>query len=83
MKSWRSFAAAGLIAGAAMTTVSLATGTALADPGQWTVAGGGYPTLVACQVDGVNYVSDPASNGGYHEFACAPSTVGTWTMWVR
>lgn len=83
MKSWRSFAAAGLIAGAAVTTFSLASGTANADPGQWTVAGGGYPSMVACQLDGADYVSDPASNGGYHEYVCAPASTGTWTMWVR
>ncbi|MBO2446214.1 hypothetical protein J4573_03875 [Actinomadura barringtoniae] len=82
MKSWRSLAAAGLIAGAAMATVSLTTGTAHADPGTWTVAAGGYPNLFACQVDGVDYVAHPENNGGYTQFACAPDN-GHWTMWVK
>ncbi|MEV0403387.1 hypothetical protein [Actinoallomurus sp. NPDC050550] len=83
MKSLRSIAAAGLIAAAAVATISLGTGTASAAPGQWTIVGGGYPNLLACQVDGVQDTSDPANNGGYTQFACYPSSTGKWDLWER
>ncbi|GAB3982875.1 hypothetical protein GCM10029978_087800 [Actinoallomurus acanthiterrae] len=83
MKSWRSIAAAGLIAGAALATVSLTSGTALAAPGQWTIVGGGYPNQFACQVDGIQDTSNPADNGGYTQFSCYPEANGHWTLWER
>lgn len=84
MKSWRSIiAAAGLIAGAAVATISLSAGTALAAPGTWTVIGGGYPNMVACQIDGNYDMAHSADNGGYTEYACYPEADGRWTIWER
>lgn len=84
MKSWRSIiAAAGLIAGAAVATVSLSAGTALAAPGTWTAVGGGYPNVTSCQIDGIYDTSHAADYGGYTQFACYPETDGTWTLWER
>lgn len=79
MKSWRTLVAAGLAAGAAAVIFPMAASPAAAAE-DWHLAGGGYPTLEACDADARDYLDDD-----YHDYTQHYCTkVGdTYHMYVR
>ncbi|GAB3444001.1 hypothetical protein GCM10027570_12780 [Streptomonospora sediminis] len=83
MKSWRTLITAGLATGAAAVVLPLTASPASAAD-DWSVAGGGYPTVEACIEDGYRYMNYDGQEKyhDYTEFQCYQNG-STWAMRVR
>ncbi|MBR8743956.1 hypothetical protein [Nocardiopsis sp. MG754419] len=80
MKSWRSLAAAGFVAGAAAVVLPLSAGTASAAEADWNVVGGAPGTMDECVAEAKEYLAEPYVD--YTEWKCETSD-GSWTLFAR
>ncbi|GAB3480829.1 hypothetical protein [Nocardiopsis coralliicola] len=79
MKSWRSLAAAGFVAGAAAVVFPLTAGAASADDG-WETVGGAKGTMDDCVAEAKEYLAEPYVD--YTEWKCETGG-GSWTLFAR